>query len=83
MVGLCAMEHCILVHLVMGGFGSAGFPQHYWEDSVVDHLPAVGCCPSCGADYFYLALVDCWGKAGWDGFSMQTLIPTERVEQVE
>ena len=51
-VGLCIMGHCVLVHLVVGGSGLASLLQHFWEDSVVDHLPAVGYFPSCGAGYF-------------------------------
>ena len=81
MVGLCAIEHCVLVHSVMGGFGLAGFLRHYWEGSVVDCLHAVGYCLGCRADYFKLSLVDCWAKVGWDGFVVRTLVPTERVEQ--
>ena len=68
MVGLYAMGCCILVHLVIEDFGLAGFPWHCWEGLVVDRLPTVGYCLGCGASCFYLALVDCWGKAGWDSF---------------
>ena len=30
---------------------------------------------------FELSLIDCWGQAGWDGFVVQTLVPTEWVER--
>ena len=52
MVGLCAMGHCVLVHLVMGGFELAGLLRHGWEGLVVNHLPVVGCWLGSGADYF-------------------------------
>ena len=34
-----------------------------------------------GVDYSGFSLVDCWGQVGWDSFFVQTLVPTERVEQ--
>ena len=80
-VGLCAMGHYVLVHLVVGGFGWVGLLQHCWEGLVVDHLPTVGYWPGSRADYFYLSLVDCWGQAGWDSFVVQTLVPTGCVER--
>ena len=52
MVGLYAMGHCVLVHLVAGDSGLAGLLRHCWEDLVVDRLPVVGCFPGCGASYF-------------------------------
>ena len=61
MVGLCATERRVLVHLVMGGFGWVGSLQHCWEDLVVDCLPTVGYWLGSGVDYSELALVDCWG----------------------
>ena len=81
MVGLCAMEHYVLVHLVVGDFGQVGLLRHCWEDLVVDRIPAVSYCLGSKVNYFGLALIDCWGKAGWDGFVVQTLVPTEWVEQ--
>ena len=41
----------------------------------------VGCCLGSRVDYFYLALVDCWGQASWDGFVVRTLVPMEWVER--
>ena len=51
MVGLYVTERCILVHLVVEDFGMVGFPQHYWEDLVVDRLPVVDCCLSFRVGY--------------------------------
>ena len=80
MVGLSAMECCILVHLVIEDFGLAGSPWHCWEDLVVDRLPAVDCFLGFRVSYSWLSLVGCWGLAGWDGFVMQTPVPMEQVE---
>ena len=55
--------------------------RHCWEGLVVDHLPVVDYCLGCRACCFHLSLVDCWGQAGWDGFVVRTLVPTERVEE--
>ena len=52
MVGLCAMGHCVLVYLVVEDSGLVGLLRHYWEDSVVDHLPAVGYWLGSEVDYF-------------------------------
>ena len=52
MVGLCAMGHCVLVHLVMGGSGLAGLLRRCWEDLIVDHLLVVGYFLGCGANCF-------------------------------
>ena len=52
MVGLCTMGRCILVHLVVGDFGWVGLLWHFWEDLVVDRLPAVGYWLGFKADYF-------------------------------
>ena len=82
-VGLYAMERCILVHLVVKYFGLANLPWHCWEDSVVDHLPAVGCFLGSGLVYSWLSLVGYWGQAGWDGFAMQTPIPMEQGQGIE
>ena len=62
-VGLCAMGHCILVRLVMGGFELVGFPWHCWEGLVVDRLPVVDYFLGSGLDYFWPALVGYWGLA--------------------
>ena len=80
MVGLPAMECCVLVHLVVEDFGLASLLQHCWGDLVVDHLPAVDCCLGFGVNYSWLALVGYWGLVGWDGFVVKTPIPTEEVE---
>ena len=77
MVGLCTTKRYVLVHLVMGGFGQVGLLQHFWEGLVVDRLPAVGYWLGFGVDYSEISLVDCWGKAGWDGFVVQILVPME------
>ena len=50
MVGLCAMGHCVLVHLVVEDFGLAHLP-HCWEGLVVDHLLVVDCFLSSGVGY--------------------------------
>ena len=60
-VGLCATERCVLVHFVMGSFGVVGLLWHCWEGSIVDRLPVVGYFLGCGASYFKIVLVDCWG----------------------
>ena len=49
-VGLSATERCVLVHLVIEDFGLVGSPRHFWEDLVVNHLPAVDCCLGSGVD---------------------------------
>ena len=56
-VGLYAMERCVSVHLVVEDFGLAGSPRHYWEDLVVDCLPAVDCCLGSKLGYCLLSLV--------------------------
>ena len=48
---------------------------------VVDHLPAVDYWLGSGVCCFWLALFGYWGLAGWDGFVVQTPVPTEQVEQ--
>ena len=40
----------------------------------------VVCYLGSGVDYFKLALIDCWGQAGWDDFVVRTLVLIERVE---
>ena len=41
----------------------------------------VYCCLGSEVSYSGLDLVGYWGLFGWDGFSMQTPIPMEQVEQ--
>ena len=79
-VGLYAIEHCVLVHLLIEDFGLAGSPRHCWKDLVVDRLLAVGCCLGFGLIYSWPALVGYWGLTGWDGFFVQTPVPTEQLE---
>ena len=80
-VGLSAMEHYVLVHLVVEDFGLADLSRHCWEDLVVDRLLAVDCCLGSRVSYSWLALVGYWGLAGWDGFAVQTPVPMEQVDQ--
>ena len=77
MVGLYAIGHCISIHLVVEGFGLAGLLQHCWEGLFVDRLPALDCCLGFGVGYSYLALDGYWGLASWDGFVVQTLVPSK------
>ena len=58
MVGMYAMEHCILVHLVMEGFGRVILPRHCWGGLVVDYLPAVDYWIGFRVGYFGPSLVD-------------------------
>ena len=57
MVGLSAMECCVLVHLVVEDFGLAGSPQDCWEDLVVDCLLVVDCCLGFKVSYSWLSLI--------------------------
>ena len=77
---LCTTERCVLVHSIVGGFGRVGLLWHCWEGLVVDRLPTVDYWLGSKVDCFWLALVGYWGMAGWDGFVVQTPIPTEQVE---
>ena len=76
-VGLYAIEHCILVHLVVEDFGLAGSLRHCWEEWVVEHLLAVDCFLDSRVGYSWLSLVGCWGLVGWDDFAVQTPVPIE------
>ena len=80
MVGLYAMNRCVLVHLVVEDFGWVVLLWHCWEGLVVDRLPVVDCCLGSGVGYFWLSIVGYWGLDGWDGFVVQTLVPMEWVE---
>ena len=62
MVGLCTMEHHVLVHFVVGGFGLADLPRHCWEGLVVDRLPAVGYWLGSGAFFSSLPLLIFGGR---------------------
>ena len=82
-IGLYAMDRCVLVHLVIEDFGLVCFPQNYWEDLVVDCLPAVNCFLGFRVGYSWLSLVAYWRLASWDGFVVQTPIPMEQGRGLE